>query len=258
MSIDFTAQSRRGRPRGRSPRQLAVQADIAAGMQPLAAFAKHGFRYPDREVKRQAAVIAEAAGFDPLDVCRNIAKYGSDDAKVTACAVLLTHASPSANATNETHSGGHVIIVPLGAPADFVEREIERRENEHKIDRAESDDFTFAKGVLTEICSNPRSRDFVAVRAAKTLLSEHATMHQPKAAASNSAPYMVFLDNGRALSEENFDALMSGFEARDGFPPDDPRIMRPTLRTDNSTVAAAEQYAKARLEQLDDYEGLST
>ncbi|HET8937705.1 MAG TPA: hypothetical protein VFN67_29880 [Polyangiales bacterium] len=81
---------RAGRPRGSSKKLEAVRDLIAAGTEPLEAFARAGYTDPYRARQHHAAQIAEVAvGADPRATLENIATFGRPEDKVRACRDLL-------------------------------------------------------------------------------------------------------------------------------------------------------------------------
>jgi hypothetical protein len=104
-------RKRGGRPKGSSSKQRMAQALIAEGVQPLEAFARAGYDYPGRELKRQAGTVAEAQGKDPLAVLEAVARYGAPADAIAACAAILRACGDEPQQVDDVPHTLHVELV---------------------------------------------------------------------------------------------------------------------------------------------------
>lgn len=188
-----------GRPRGKSARQREVQALVAAGVPELEAFTRAGFKYPAREVKRQAATIAESQGTDPREVLRRVAKYGSTADRVAACSALLNLALAGSGRTTVNNQGLILWTEFEDAPslADVVATAITDLTAE--ASSVVDDDAEFARAHLKTIISDLHTQDSTAVSAARALLRDNpepAATKEPQEACDGLI--LALPDNGRA------------------------------------------------------------
>jgi hypothetical protein len=159
---------------------------VEQGKTPLEALRLAGYANPERELRRQIAVLAPAAHpTNELQVLVDIAQLGRTEAALSACAALIQHAPPEELRFECVYSIVDTSLFPLlrlpeGVRVwklpDEMAQAIAELDRLHAAPILPPDDgspLAVARRVLRAIIARKSEKEVHHVRAAKMLLSEH-------------------------------------------------------------------------------------
>lgn len=199
-----------GRPKGATRKQRMAKALIAEGVQPLEAFTRAGFAYPGRELKRQAASVAEAQGCSPIETLLNIAEFGEPSDVVAACTGLLAHPDSSDPTSSAVVPTLHIVppnpanlgLVPEGRDVfDTVQQAVDAWFESRESTRLTGADnpANYARARLSALLADKNAVKYqTLVAAAKALLRDNRPPEAEATTASDTSVAAFLIPfNGR-------------------------------------------------------------